>query len=124
MASMTAIGLLIVVEAEPLAKIFSDDPEVVALTVDFIWILGAVQPLMAIEFAVGGSLRGAGDTFYPMVTVFYGLFLARLVPAAIAGFAFGAPLQLVWCALIGDYAVKAFLLVRRFRGGHWQTIEA
>lgn len=123
-ASMTTIGLLIISAAQPLAKIFSSDPEVVALTIDFIWILGAVQPLMAIEFALGGSLRGAGDTFYPMITVFFGLFLARLVPASIAGFAFGAPLQLVWCALIGDYAVKAFLLVRRFRGGYWKTIEA
>jgi putative MATE family efflux protein len=122
-ASMTTIGLLIISAAQPLAKIFSSDPEVVALTIDFIWILGAVQPLMAIEFALGGSLRGAGDTFYPMITVFFGLFLARLVPATIAGFAFGAPLQLVWCALIGDYAVKAFLLVRRFRGGYWKTIE-
>lgn len=123
-ASMTAIGLSIIAAAEPLAKIFSDDPEVVALTIDFIWILGAVQPLMAIEFAIGGSLRGAGDTFYPMITVFFGLFLARLVPATIAAFVFDAPLQLVWCALIGDYALKAFLLVRRFRGGYWKTIEA
>jgi len=123
-ASMTAIGLLIIAAAEPLARIFSDDAEVVALTVDFIWILGVVQPLMAIEFSIGGSLRGAGDTFFPMITVFFGLFLARLVPATIAGFAFGAPLQIVWCALIGDYAVKAFLLVRRFRGGYWKTIDA
>ncbi len=123
-ASMTTIGLLIVSAARPLAEIFSDDPEVIALTIDFIWILGAVQPLMAIEFAIGGSLRGAGDTFFPMITVFFGLFLARLVPATIAAFAFGAPLQLIWCALIGDYAVKAFLLVRRFRGGYWKTIEA
>jgi putative MATE family efflux protein len=122
-ASMTVIGLLIIAAASPLAKIFSDDPEVVALTIDFIWILVFVQPLMAIEFAVGGSLRGAGDTFYPMITVFFGLFLARLVPAAIAGFAFGAPLQFVWCALIGDYAVKAVMLIRRFRSGHWKTIE-
>jgi putative MATE family efflux protein len=124
MLSMTAIGLTIVTTARPLAEIFSDDAEVVALTIDFIWILGAVQPLMAIEFAVGGSLRGAGDTFYPMVTVFFGLFLARLVPAVIAGFYLGAPLQVVWCALIGDYAIKAILLVRRFHGGHWKTIEA
>ena len=123
-ASMTTIGLLIIAAARPLAGVFSDDPEVVTLTIDFIWILGAVQPLMAIEFAVGGSLRGAGDTFYPMVTVFFGLFLARLVPATIAGFVFGAPLQLVWCALIGDYAIKAFMLARRFRGGYWKTIEA
>ena len=81
---MTAIGLLIIATARPLAEIFSSDPEVVSLTVDFIWILGAIPPIMAIEFAIGGSLRGAGDTFYPMLTVFFGLFLARLVPAAIA----------------------------------------
>ena len=123
-ASMTLIGIAIVIFARPLALIFSDDAEVVALTIDFIWILGCVQPLMAIEFAVGGSLRGAGDTFYPMVTVFFGLFLARLIPAAILGFMFGAPLQLIWCALIGDYALKAVLLIRRFRGDRWKTIEA
>lgn len=122
--SMTVIGLSIIVTAEPLARIFSDDAEVVALTVDFIWILGAVQPLMAIEFALGGSLRGAGDTFYPMIAVFCGLFLARLVPAALLGFVVGAPLQVVWCALVGDYAIKALMLIRRFRGGHWETIEA
>jgi putative MATE family efflux protein len=123
-ASMTLIGVIIVAFARPLALIFSDDPEVVDLTVDFIWILGCIQPLMAIEFSIGGSLRGAGDTFYPMVTVFFGLFLARLIPAAILGVILGAPLQLVWCALIGDYAVKAVLLIRRFRGGLWKTIEA
>jgi putative MATE family efflux protein len=122
--SMTFIGLLIILTARPLAEIFSSDAEVVNLTIDFIWILGVVQPLMAIEFAIGGSLRGAGDTFYPMITVFFGLFLARLVPAALAAFVFGAPLQLIWCALIGDYAIKAIMLVRRFRGEHWKTIEA
>ena len=104
--------------------IFSDDLEVVELTIDFIWILGAVQPLMAIEFAVGGSLRGAGDTFYPMLTVFFRLFIGRLIPAAIAGVLLGAPLQLVLCELIGDYAMKATLLIRRFRGERWKTIEA
>ena len=59
-----------------------------------------------------------------MITVFIGLFLIRLIPAAIAGFVLGAPLQIVWCALIGDYAIKAILLIRRFRSGHWKTIEA
>lgn len=122
-ASMTLIGVVIVTEARPLTLMFSDDPEVARLTIHFIWILAIVQPLMAIEFAIGGSLRGAGDTFYPMLTVFFGLFLARLIPAAIAGL-LGAPLQLVWCALIGDYALKALLLTRRFRSGFWKTIEA
>jgi putative MATE family efflux protein len=123
-ASMTVIGLVIVTMARPLAEIFSNDPEVIALTIDFVLILAIVQPLMAIEFAVGGSLRGAGDTFYPMVAVFFGLFVARLIPAAIAGFLLGAPVQLIWCALIGDYTIKAIMLVHRFRGGRWRTVEA
>jgi putative MATE family efflux protein len=121
--SMTVMGLLVIAFAEPLASIFTDDPDVLSKTVDFIWILGLVQPLMAIEFAVGGGLRGAGDTFFPMVTIFIGLFLVRLVPAAIAGFVFAAPLQLVWCALIGDYAIKAVMLIARFRRGRWRTLE-
>ncbi|MGH0038576.1 MAG: MATE family efflux transporter [Myxococcota bacterium] len=120
-ASMTVIGAVIIASAEPLARIFTDDAQVIALTVDFIWILGLVQPLMAVEFALGGSLRGAGDTVFPMGTVFVGLFLVRLVPATAASLWLDVPVQVIWCALISDYAVKAALLVGRFRGGRWAS---
>lgn len=122
-ASMTVVGAVVIANAESLARIFTEDAEVISLTVDFIWILGLVQPLMAIEFAVGGSLRGAGDTFFPMVVIFVGLFLMRLIPAFIAALVFDASLQLVWCALMADYAVKALMLARRFSRGRWRTLE-
>ena len=102
---------------------FSSDPAVIALTVDFIWILGAVQPLMAIEFALGGGLRGAGDTRFPLLTIFIGLFVCRLVPASVAALVYGASIQLVWSALILDYSIKALLLVVRFQRGRWKRIE-
>ncbi len=121
--SMTVVGALVIATAEPLARVFTDDPEVIALTVDFIWILGLVQPLMAVEFAVGGALRGAGDTFFPMVTIFVGLFLVRLIPATTLALVFEAPIQIVWCALVTDYATKAALLIGRFRRGRWKTLE-
>ena len=121
-ASMTVMGALVIGLAEPIARIFSDDAETIALTVDFIWILGAVQPLMAVEFALGGALRGAGDTRFPLLAVFVGLFLFRLIPASLAALVFGATLQVVWSALILDYAIKAVLLVARFRRGRWQRI--
>lgn len=122
-SSMTLGGLLVIAFADPLARIFTDDAEVVALTIDFIWILGAVQPLMAIEFAVGGALRGAGDTFFPMVTIFIGLFVVRLLPAFVIATVFEASVQILWCALISDYAVKAVLLIHRFRQGRWKTLQ-
>ena len=34
-----------------------DDPEVIRLTVLFVWLLGIMQPLMALEFALGGALQ-------------------------------------------------------------------
>jgi putative MATE family efflux protein len=122
-ASMTVVGAVVVASAEPLARVFTDDAEVVALTVDFIWILGLVQPVMAIEFAVGGSLRGAGDTFFPMVAVFVGLFLVRLIPATCLVLFADVGVQVIWCALIADYLTKAVMLTRRFRRGRWRTIE-
>jgi putative MATE family efflux protein len=120
---MSILGAVIVAFASPIAELFSRDARVVDLIILFIWILGAVLPLMAIEFALGGALRGAGDTFYPLAVVFTGLFVCRLVPASFLALAVGAPLGWVWGALVVDYLAKATLIVRRFRRGRWKTIQ-
>jgi putative MATE family efflux protein len=120
---MILMGSAIVVLARPTAGLFSRDPVVQDLVVLFIWILGAVLPLMALEFALGGSLRGAGDTFYPLAVVFLGLFVCRLVPASVLALGAGAPLGWVWGALVLDYLARASLVARRFRGGKWKTIQ-
>ena len=122
-ATMSGLGAAIIALAEPIARWFIDDAEVVPLIVDFIWILGAVQPLMAIEFALGGALRGAGDTRFPLLTIFIGLFMCRLAPASVAALVFGASIQVVWSCLILDYLIKAILLVARFQRGRWKQIE-
>ena len=121
--SMSALGAAMIALASPIARAFIDDDEIVALTVDFVWILGVAQPLMAVEFALGGALRGAGDTRFPLVAVFLGLFLCRLLPASILALWFHAPIQLVWSVLLLDYGLKAVLLAARFRGGRWKLVR-
>jgi putative MATE family efflux protein len=123
MLAMSALGALIVGFAPQLAAVFKLSPLAVERTVDFVWILGAVQPLMAIEYTIGGSLRGAGDTRFPLFAIFAGLFLFRLTPAAIAAGVFHARLNIVWGMLVLDYAVKAALLLTRFVRGRWKTLE-
>ena len=114
---------VIVALARPAAGLFSRDDEVQDLVVLFIYILGAVLPLMAIEYAMGGSLRGAGDTFFPLAVVFTGLFVCRLIPATILALGVHAPLGWVWSALVLDYLARATLLARRFRGGKWKLVR-
>ncbi len=120
--AMSAFGLFLMLCARPIAGIFTSDPVVIALTIDVIWILGAAHPFMAVEFALGGALRGAGDTIFPMATVFTGLLCLRLGLAFALATVFHASVQIVWCALIADYLVKSLMFIARFRSGKWRRI--
>lgn len=119
-AVMVVLAAIILSAAEPIARFLIDDPEVVRLTVVFIYVLGSVQALMAIEFSLGGALRGAGDTRFPFLTVICGLFGARLSLSALFWW-LGWTAEWIFAALIADYAVKATMLTLRFRSGRWKT---
>ena len=105
--------------AEPLARFLIDDPEVIRLTVVFIYVLGSVQVLMALEFSLSGALRGAGDTRFPLITVLSGLFGVRILLAALFAW-WGLAVEWVFAALIADYLVKSAMLTLRFRSDRWQ----
>jgi putative MATE family efflux protein len=121
---MGLLGLTIVFFARPLADLFGAvGDETIALTVVFIYILGAAQPLMAIEFALGGALRGAGDTRFPLIAILVGLFAFRLGAAVLIAAPLFGTVTAVWCCLLADYAVKAALLSWRFASGRWKTVK-
>ncbi|MDA0977370.1 MAG: MATE family efflux transporter [Proteobacteria bacterium] len=120
-SSMVLLSIVIVFFANEIARYLIDDDEVVRLTVIFIYIMALVQPLMAVEFTLGGCLRGAGDTRYPLMATMIGLIGVRVGLAALFVFA-GLSVEWIYAALIGDYIIKAILLLRRFHSGKWQQI--
>jgi len=120
---MAAAGFAIVLLAPTVAGWFgATGGKTVGLTVTFIYILGAAQPLMAVEYALGGALRGAGDTRFPLFAILTGLFVFRLGGAAVVTQLFQGGVVAVWCCLLADYAVKALLLALRFASGRWQQV--
>jgi putative MATE family efflux protein len=124
MVVMAVVGGSIILLARPVASWFgAAGADTVDLAVTFIWILGAAQPLMAVEFALGGALRGAGDTRFPLVSILTGLFAFRLGLAFLVSRVFGGSVVAVWCCLLADYAVKATLLSLRFASGRWQHVR-
>lgn len=119
MAFMSAGGVVLFVEAETLARIFVDDDAVVAAAVPFIQVLAAIQPLMAIDFTLSGALRGAGDTRFPLLVALVAFYGARLGVSYLIAFVFDLGLGWLWCAMIGDYVLRATLKTWRFRTGIW-----
>ena len=123
-ASMGTIGLAVAVFAPELAVFFlGDDEETVRLTVQMAYIMAAMTPLMAIEFAIGGALRGAGDTRFPLVATAVGLLGARCTLAAAFTF-LGWPVVWVYGAMIVECIVKGAMLLARFRSDRWKTAGA
>ncbi len=120
--AMVLLGGSIILFAREIAEFMIDDAEVVRLTVVFIYILGAVQPLMAIEFTLGGALRGAGDTRFPLFTTLTGIVFVRGGLAWVA-YSLGLPVEWIFAVVIADWVVKSVLLVLRFRSGRWKLID-
>jgi putative MATE family efflux protein len=122
MIAMGLLGLLVIAFARELASFFlGDEPLTIEYTVQFMYLLGSMMPLMAIEFALGGALRGAGDTRFPLIATFLGLIGMRCGLAALATY-LQLPVFWVYSALVGDYLLKGALLVWRFRSGRWRTL--
>ncbi len=117
---MVVFGGAIIAFAEPIARLLIDDAEVVRLAVVFIRLLGSVQVLMAIEFTLGGALRGAGDTRFPLFVVLAGMVVMRL-GTAVTLRQLGFGIEWIYASLLADYVVKAIMLVWRFRSGRWKT---
>ncbi len=119
--AMGGLSLILAWNAENLASFMIQDPEVVELTVVFIYMIALAQPMMACEVALAGSLRGAGDTRYPLMATFCGLLLGRLIPASIFA-AMGLPVTWIFAVMLLDYSLKASLLIHRYRSGKWLNI--
>ncbi|MEP1472007.1 MAG: MATE family efflux transporter [Halieaceae bacterium] len=121
-ASMTGLSIILAYYSRDLATFMIDDPEVVEYTVAFIYMIAAAQPMMACEVALAGSLRGAGDTRFPLMATFCGLLLGRLLPAWLFA-SLNMSVYWIFAVMLFDYSLKAILLIHRYRSRKWLNIK-
>ncbi len=73
--TITAIALLL---AEPLMRLFTNDAEVIAIGMDYLYIVSPFYVVFTVMFTIGGVMRGAGDTMIPMLITFIALWVVRI----------------------------------------------
>ena len=122
LVAMVLLSILLAWFAEDLARFMIKDPEAIHLTVVFMYIIALAQPFMAFEFTLGGALRGAGDTRFPLIATLCGIFLGRLIPASIF-LLLGLSVYWIFAVMLSDYVIKAVLLLHRFRSRKWLEVK-
>ena len=116
--------LLVALAVKPVTRIAGMEPEAAAMTAQLTYIICIVKPfLWTLSFTPAYGMRAAGDVRYSMILSTTTMWVCRVVISVvlIRVLNFG-PLG-VWIGMFSDWAVRAFLYVRRFRSGKWAEHE-
>ncbi|MFC6863486.1 MATE family efflux transporter [Halomicroarcula sp. GCM10025817] len=136
LAVQLAVGAVLVVLARPIVGLFGTAyPELAA---QFVRVFGLLVAGFSVSRTMRGSLRGAGDTRWPLYGTILGSYGYRLPVAALAlptsfvvtlpvvgvsvspGLGLGLPA--IFAALVGDFYLKAAVNTGRFWTGKWRDV--
>jgi len=116
---MAVIGAAIFAFAGPLASLFIDDAQVVKWGMLCVMISVLEQPTIAICFVLGGALRGAGDTKWPMYITTTGVWFVRLPLVYLFIVVWGYDVTAAWYITAVDYLLRSAVLWWRFDSKKW-----
>jgi putative MATE family efflux protein len=116
---MCGLGVFFFFMRGVLAHAFTSDEHVADNLMPFMMMLAIAQPFMGAHFALGGVLRGAGDTMTPLVGAAIGNWGFRVPLAWLFTRVFGAHLFWVFAALIGDHFARMLVNGFVFLRGNW-----
>jgi putative MATE family efflux protein len=120
------LGALIYVAAGPMFLLFTGgrQPGVAAAGIPVLRVVAFALPALATINVLSGALRGAGDTRWPWIIVFFGYLAVRIpltyllcTPETQGGLGWG--LYGAWVAMLVDLCVRACLIAARFLHGGW-----
>ncbi len=116
------LGAVTVVVRGPVARLFTDDPRVIAATTAVLLVVALHQPIGGLVFALDGILIGAGDHAYLAKAMALSALLFSAV--AVAGYAAGLGLVWLWIALGVLLVSRALTLTIRWRSATWLRLGA
>lgn len=119
---MSAMGVVFFVFAEPIMRLGAsgeDSQQIIDAGVSALRVIAFAQPIQAVGFVLAGSLRGAGDTRWPMISTAVAMWIFRLPLAYLFAIPFGLGLAGVYLAMAGDNLILAAMNLWRYRKGDW-----
>ncbi|HEY3080299.1 MAG TPA: MATE family efflux transporter [Chloroflexota bacterium] len=120
---MGAMALVYFFAGEPLLRVFTADPEVLAVGVPAMRVIALATPIWSLGMVLSGALRGAGDTRFPLLVTTVTGWAIRVPVGYAFGLLLGFGLMGVYAGTLADASLSAALMVWRYRRGKWREIK-
>jgi MATE family multidrug resistance protein len=114
-AFMGLSAAVFIIAAEPLVRLFTDEPAVVAIGIVLVRVAAGFQLFDGLQVVITGALRGLGNTRTPMLTNLIGHWLLGLPIAAVIGFGLGWGVIGLWLGLSLGLIVVGVVLLAAWR---------
>lgn len=120
---MSTMGIVMALFGHPIMRLFTDDLEMIHMGAAALKVIALSQPFMAVSQVLAGSLRGAGDTRFPMISTAMGVWLVRLPLGYLFGPVLGWGLSGLYISNVLDGVARGIAQFLRYRSGRWRSIE-
>lgn len=99
------------------------DPEVALAGIPAFQLMAAYQIPNAFLLVFVATLRGAGDTRFPLYAAILGVLCLRVPVAYLCGVVYGAGLWGAWLGMGADNTCRAALVIWRYRSRQWAKLK-
>jgi len=120
---MCTMGIGLIIFGNQIMRLFSNDPTIIAVGTAALRVIALSQPFQALGQVMAGSLRGAGDTRFPMFATGLAVWLIRVPFGILFGPILGWGLAGGYISNVMDAAARAAANYLRFRAGAWQKLR-
>ncbi|HOU01302.1 MAG: MATE family efflux transporter [Bacteroidales bacterium] len=111
--------VFIVLWGNLLMRMFTKDLEVIRIGDQYLTIVSTFYFMFTLMFIFSGIMRGAGDTFFPMIFSLISLWIIRIPLAYILSGRIGA--SGIWWAIPAGWLIGLMLSFFYYRTGRWKT---
>jgi len=113
------VSIFALLFARQLIGVFIDDPEVINIGVQYIYIVSGFYVIFTTMFIFTGVLRGAGDTLVPMFITILALWLIRIPASYFLSLKIGS--MGIWWGIPIAWVIGALFSFLYYKTGKWKS---
>lgn len=123
MTYLMAVALFWQFAAEPVVKIFTQEPAVAHYAVQYIHVVSMAYLLLGFTMVISRALNAAGNIMQVTLLYMIMFYIIQLPLAYLLGVRFQWELKGIFTAIVSSEIVLAVLFLLIFKNGKWKTIK-